>query len=90
MKGKSEKLQQYSMCYFFYFFFLSGWEASHSEILCIIHSQFPAPPQETVREAKIKPGPAALDSGIIRFKKHCHEIFDPRFFLSIKLSYALN
>jgi hypothetical protein len=49
--------------FFFYFFFNSGMEASHPEILFLFTAIVPASPQETVRDAGIEPRTAASQSG---------------------------
>jgi hypothetical protein len=46
------------------FFFYSGMDASHHEILFLYTAIVPAAPQETVRDAGIEPGTAALQSGV--------------------------
>jgi hypothetical protein len=43
--------------------FYSGMDASHPEISFFYTVIFPAAPQETVEEAGIEPGTAALQSG---------------------------
>jgi hypothetical protein len=44
--------------------FYSGMDASHPEISFLYTVIIPATPQETVEEAGIEPGTAALQSGV--------------------------
>jgi hypothetical protein len=60
-------LPNYQGCcnsYFFLLFFHSGMDASNPEIFNFLYTVIiPAAPQETVEEAGIEPGTAALHSG---------------------------
>jgi hypothetical protein len=49
----------------FFIFFYSGMDASHPEIFLFLYTVIvPAAPQETLRDAGIEPGTAALQSGV--------------------------
>jgi hypothetical protein len=65
--------------FFFCIFFYSGRDASHPEIFCFYYTVIiPAAPQETVRDAGIEPGTAALQFGVaLAFSRLSHHIPKP-------------